>query len=273
MRMTLDFRGRLILVCGVARGGIGGATVRALAGLGARLACVDRTQDVLDPTLADIRDLGAEAIGIVADLTDPAQTDGIIGKVLEAFGRLDGVVNVAGGTREGEWGPLEESGVAGFRDTVSLNLEYVFSICTQAARSMVARSAPAPIVNVGSISSLNSAPFHGPYGAAKAGLNALTRTMAFEWARHGIRVNVVSPGAVPSERVLAKGLTPDAVRQEGAINDVVQTTADEIAGAILFLLSDLATGVSGHNLVVDSGITTRNAVLPIRMDAVKASMS
>lgn len=270
MALSLNFRSKVILVCGVARGGIGGATVRRLAELGASIACVDRSQDILDATLADVAPHEGRSIGIVADLLLPAQTDSIVDSVVREYGRLDGIVNVAGGTREGEWMPLEMSTTEGFRDTVNLNLEYVFRICRDAAKSMIARAAPAPIVNVSSISGLNSAPLHGPYGAAKAGLIALTRTMAFEWAKYGIRVNAVSPGAVATERVLAKRLTPQAVKQEGAIDDVVQTTVDEVAGAIIFLLSDLATGISGHNLVVDSGITTRNSVLPLRMDAKKA---
>ena len=180
MPLSLDFRNKVILVCGVARGGIGGATVRHLAELGASVACVDRHQDILDATLADIRAHAGRSIGIVADLLVSAQTDSIVCDVLKAFDRLDGVVNVAGGTRAGEWMPLEMSTTESFRETVNLNLEYVFRICRDAARSMIERSAPAPIVNVSSISGLNSAPLHGPYGAAKAGLNALTRTMAFE---------------------------------------------------------------------------------------------
>jgi len=269
MPLSLDFKSKVILVCGVARGGIGGATVRRLAELGASVACVDRSQQILDATLADISRHEGRPLGIVADLLEPAQTDRMVDGVVQQYGRLDGVVNVAGGTREGEWKPLEMSATEAFRDTVNLNLEYSFRICRDAARSMIARRAPAPIVNVSSISALNSAPLHGPYGAAKAGLIALTRTMAFEWAKYGIRVNAVSPGAVPTERVIAKRLTPQAIKQEGAINDVVQTSVDEVAGAIIFLLSPLASGISGHNLVVDSGITTRNAVLALRMDALK----
>jgi NAD(P)-dependent dehydrogenase (short-subunit alcohol dehydrogenase family) len=206
----------------------------------------------------------------VADLLDPEQSDPIVDSVVSRLGRLDGVANVAGGTLPGEWGPLEDTSTEGFRQTLNLNLEYVFRICRDAARSMIVRRAPAPIVNVSSISALNSAPLHGPYGAAKAGMIALTRTMAFEWARHGIRVNAVSPGAVPSERVTSKGLTPDAVASPDGPSDVVQTTVDELAAAIIFLLSDLGSGISGHNLVVDSGLSTRNAVLSLRMDASKA---
>jgi NAD(P)-dependent dehydrogenase (short-subunit alcohol dehydrogenase family) len=264
----MRFDGRVILVCGSARGGIGGATVRQLASLGARVVCVDRTQEAIDGILAQIGEAGH---GIVADLTDPAQADPIVDQVIEQFGRLDGVANVAGGSRPGDWRPLEDVSTDRFREIVNLNLEYSFRICRDAARSMIARAAPAPIVNVSSVSALNSAPMHGVYGAAKAGLIALTRTMAFEWAKHGIRVNCVSPGFVPSERVTLTGLTPDSQSNSDQPSDVVVTTADELANAIVYLLSDLASGISGHNLVVDSGITTRNAVLSLRMDALKAT--
>jgi len=265
-----DFKDKVVLVCGVARGGIGGATVRHLAARGATLACVDKTREVLDGILPEILPKAPASIGIVADLMDPDQTDPLIEQVLARFGRLDGLANVAGGTREGEWMPLEQVSTDSFRQTLNLNLEYAFRLCRDAARTMIARKAPAPMVNVSSVSGLNSAPMHGAYGAAKAGLIALTRTMAFEWARYGIRVNAVSPGAVPSERVVSKRLTAEAMQDPGTVSDVVQTSVDELAHAIAFLLSDEASGISGHNLVVDSGITTRNAVLSLRMDAQKA---
>lgn len=268
--MLLRFDGRVILVCGTARGGIGGATARLLAATGASVVCVDRTQDAIDGILAQI---GAAGHGIVADLTDPAQADPIVDDVVARFGRLDGVANVAGGTRPEDWRPLVDVSIERFREIAALNLEYSFRICRDAARSMIARAAPAPIVNVGSVSALNSAPMHGAYGAAKAGLIALTRTMAFEWARFGIRVNCVSPGAVPSERVTTSGVTPASQSEGEAPSDVVPTTVDEAANAIVFLLSELATGISGHNLVVDSGITTRNAVLSLRMDAAKPAVT
>jgi len=259
-----SFADRVILVCGVARGGIGGATVRLLSSLGATLVCVDRTQATLDGVLAQIQ----RGHGIVADLTDPAQTDGLIDGVVATFGQLDGIANVAGGSRPGDWRPLVDVETTAFREVVNLNLEYVFRICRDAARSAIARDAPAAMVNVSSVSALNSAPMHGPYGAAKAGMIALTRTMAFEWARHGIRVNCVSLGVVPSERVTATGVNPQRQAPE-TTSDVVQTSVDELANAIVFLLSDLASGITGHNLIVDSGVTTRNAVLSMRMNAAK----
>lgn len=272
MRISLDFEDRVILVCGVARGGIGGATARNLAELGAIVVGVDKTQELLDATAADIKAAGGRFHGILVDLMDPTQTDSLIDSIVRQFRRLDGVANVAGGTRGDEWQPMEETSTESFRDTVNLNLEYVFRICRDAARSMIARDAPAPLVNVTSVSALTSAPYHGPYGAAKSGIAALTRTMAFEWARHGIRANSVAPGAVPTERVMSRVAPSPGVQTEGGKSDVVVTTPDELANAIIFLLSDLASGISGQNLVVDSGLSTRFCAGMRRMDAKKTHM-
>jgi NAD(P)-dependent dehydrogenase (short-subunit alcohol dehydrogenase family) len=250
MSIPIDLQGRVVLACGVGRGGIGGATARRIAQAGAIVAAVDLTQELVDRTIADIETAGGHCHGIVADLTDEAQSDRIIEAVVKKFGRLDGVANVAGGTTEAEWLKLEETPTATFRKTLNLNLEYVFRICRDAARFMIKSGTRGSLVNVGSISMLTSAPFHGPYGAAKSGIAALTRTMAIEWMRHGIRANTVSPGAVATERVMSR----TSSKQAGNPN-VKFTSVDDLAYAIVFLLSDLASGISGQNLVVDSGLS------------------
>jgi NAD(P)-dependent dehydrogenase (short-subunit alcohol dehydrogenase family) len=272
MPIALDFQDRVILVCGVARGGIGGATARNLAGLGAIVVGVDKSQELVDATKADIEGADGRFHGIVADLMDPAQTDPLIDTIVQQFGRLDGVANVAGGTRPDEWQPLEQTSLDSYRSTLNINLEYVFRICRDAARSMIAREAPGALVNVTSVSALASAPLHGPYGAAKSGIAALTRTMAFEWARYGIRANSVAPGAVPTERVMSRPRTENPGEQPAGPSDVVVTTPDELSYGIIFLLSDLASGISGQNLVVDSGLSTRFCAGMRRMDAKKPHM-
>jgi NAD(P)-dependent dehydrogenase (short-subunit alcohol dehydrogenase family) len=189
--------------------------------------------------------------GIVADLMDPAQSDTVVEKAVQCFKRLDGVANVAGGTRDNEWVPLELTPTQMFRETLNLNLEYVFRICRDAAASMIKRQVPGSLVNVGSVSVLTSAPLHGPYGAGKAGIAALTRTMAYEWGRYGIRANTVSPGAVLTQRNAA------ALEKKGSNSDLVWTSVDELANVIVILLSDLASGISGQNIVVDSALSTK----------------
>jgi NAD(P)-dependent dehydrogenase (short-subunit alcohol dehydrogenase family) len=257
MAIAIDLEGRVVLACGVGRGGIGGAVARRLAAAGATLVMVDQTQAILDETIADVEALGGQCHGIAADLTDPSQSDGIIAAVAQRFERLDGVANVAGGTKAHEWKPLEETPTELFRDVLNLNLEYVFRICRDAAALMIRRKTPGAIVNVSSISGLAGAPFHGPYGAAKAGIAALTRTMSVEWRPYGIRANSVSPGAVATERVTSRpGWSSTSVT--GSTAGYI-TSTDELAHAIVFLLSDLASGISGQNLVVDCGLTAKFA--------------
>lgn len=251
--ISLDLSGRSVLVCGVARGGIGGATARRLAAAGAGVFLVDYKQELIDQTMEDVEAAGGRCEGMIADLTDEAQSDKVVAEAVRRFGRLDGVANVAGGTRAHEWIRLEDTPTSLFRDVLNLNLEYVFRICRDAAAHMIASGVKGSLVNVASISAINSAPFHGPYGAAKAGIAALTRTMAIEWQQHGIRANTVSPGAVATERVMARSSWGTTTSTGGSANGLTQP--NEVADTILFLLSDLASGVSGHTLVVDSALT------------------
>jgi NAD(P)-dependent dehydrogenase (short-subunit alcohol dehydrogenase family) len=155
-----------------------------------------------------------------------------------------------------------------YRETLNLNLEYVFRICRDAAAEMIRHDLPGAFVNVSSVSGLTSAPDHGPYGAGKAGMTALTRTMAYEWARYGIRANCVSPGAVLTER-LRQRMSEAEMQAAMKASDNVPTTPEELADAIVFLLSDLASGISGQNLVVDSGLSTRFCAGIRRMEANK----
>jgi NAD(P)-dependent dehydrogenase (short-subunit alcohol dehydrogenase family) len=268
MSIAIDLSGRVTLVCGSNRGGISGATVRNVAAAGATVVAVDIVQEYLDQTIADVEAAGGRCHGICCDLTDPAQAERVVPTVIERFGRLDGVANVAGGTRDDEWTPLEATSTESFRQTLNLNLEYVFRISRDAAAAMIKLDAPGSIVSVASVSALTSAPLHGPYGAGKSGIIALTRTMAFEWAKYGIRANSVSPGAVMTARVTARMTEAerDAALKTG---DILPTTPDELAKAIVFLLSDLASGVSGQNLVVCSGLSTRFCAGGGRMDGVK----
>ena len=123
---------------------------------------------------------------------------------------------------------------------------------------MIERGLGGSIVNVASVSGLRSAPFHGHYGAAKAGVIALTQTMAVEWAPHRIRVNAVAPGSVLSPRVAALGKGP--AHFNTPCDGRRSLDPSEIAKGILFLSSDLASGVSGQTLTIDAGLACGNPV-------------
>jgi NAD(P)-dependent dehydrogenase (short-subunit alcohol dehydrogenase family) len=259
MALPLNFTGKTILVCGVHKGGMGGATCRQIARGGGTVIALDNSQAYADEIAAEVRALGGAIHTMTADLTDIAQCEAVIPRVFEQFGALDGIANVAGGTRAEEWMPLDETPGDSFWKTLQLNFAYVFYLCRDAAAEWIRTERPGAIVNVGSVSAKDAAPWHGPYGAAKSGIIALTRTMANEWHEFGIRANSVSPGAVMSERVIEKGgRMSDRVKDSRDPSDtVIMSEPVELANAITFLLSDLASGISGQNLTVDRTLSKK----------------
>jgi NAD(P)-dependent dehydrogenase (short-subunit alcohol dehydrogenase family) len=259
MTLSVDLGGRTILVCGVHKGGMGGATCRQIVKAGGSVIALDRDQSFVEEIAAQVESIGGNIRTHVADLTDSAQCERVIGTVRERFGEIDGIVNVAGGTRADEWMPLDETPSDSFSLTLRLNFAYVFYLCRDAARRWIETGRSGAIVNVGSVSAKDAAPWHGPYGAAKSALIALTRTMANEWHEFGIRANSVSPGAVMTERVIAKAAAmSEAARasRDPAVK-VILSDAVEIANTITFLLSDLASGISGQNITVDRSLSTK----------------
>jgi NAD(P)-dependent dehydrogenase (short-subunit alcohol dehydrogenase family) len=253
MALQVDLSGKTILVCGVGKGGIGGATARQLAKAGATIIALDKDQELIDATAADVEALGGAVHSLVTDLYDVGQCEKVVPTILERFGSFDGIANVAGGTRADEWMPLDETTTDSFQQTIQLNFAYLFFICRDAAKHWIDSGKPGAIVNVSSVSSLTSAPWHGPYGAAKSAITALTRTMANEWHEFGIRANTVLPGAVFTDRVKSR-MTPDNVVEGSEPNF---TMPDELANAITFLLCDLASGISGQALTVDRSLSTK----------------
>ncbi|MDR2857624.1 MAG: SDR family oxidoreductase [Novosphingobium sp.] len=252
MSLDVDLTGRTILVCGVQRGGIGGSTVRQIVRAGGAVVALDHDQAIIDPTIADVKELGGRIDSLVADLYDIDACQKVIATVIDRFGMIDGIANVAGGTRADEWGPLDQTPTASFQASMQLNFGYVFFLCRDLAHAWIESGRGGAIVNVSSISSLASAPWHGPYGAAKSAITALTRTMANEWHELGIRANAVLPGAVWTERVMSRA--PVANVKDTGMNF---TMPDELANTIAFLLCDLAAGISGQALTVDRSLTTK----------------
>lgn len=259
MTLALDFSGKTILVCGIHKGGMGGATCRQIAKAGGTVIALDRDEAFVAEIADEVRSLGGTIHTLTADLSDIAQCEQVIPRVLAEFGPIDGLVNVAGGTRGEEWMPLEETPGDSFWKTLQLNFAYVFYLCRDAAAEWIRTGRSGAIVNVGSVSAKDAAPWHGPYGAAKSGIIALTRTMANEWFEFGIRANSVSPGAVMSARVIDKAQTMSerakASRDPG--DTVTFSEPVELANTITFLLSDLASGISGQNVTVDRALSTK----------------
>lgn len=236
--------GRVSVVTG-GGAGIGRGIAEGLRAYGAEIAIWER-----DP---DTATAAAEAVGGLAhvvDVRDGDAVDGALTKTLERYGRVDVLVNNAGGTFHS---PLLETSDNGYDALHRANLGHVLRCTRRVARVMVDAGRGGSIINVTSIEGVRAAPGYAAYAAAKAGVINLTQTAAVELAPHGIRVNALAPDVCLTEglRALAgddPDLLPGSQVPMGRAGHV-----DELAGAALFLASDLASYVTGHTLHVDGG--------------------
>lgn len=243
--------GRVAVVVGGSGGGMGTETCRALVQAGARLSVIDKTEQHIAQAL-DALGPDSVATTATADVTQRGAVEAALDEIIAANGRVDILVNVAGGTLPSAWGRLEDPDPAAFDQMIELNLRYSVVASSHVARDMIARGEGGAIVNFGSVSARTSAPLHGVYGAAKAGLMAMTRTMAVEWAEHGIRVNCLAPGAVRSPRIAGTG-----IRIQGdAMARFLEPS--EVAPVAVFLCSNAGSGITGQTLYVDAGVTARS---------------
>ncbi|WP_233849150.1 SDR family NAD(P)-dependent oxidoreductase [Paraburkholderia sp. HD33-4] len=197
-------------------------------------------------------ELGAAHLGIGADVAVEADVRALIDACVERYGRLDVLVNNAGNGDQPY--PSIEQNVEAFDRLLGIHLRGTFVGCREAGRVMLAKRSGA-IVNLGSIAGLAGIPARNAYGAAKAGIVAMTRSLACEWARDGIRVNAVAPGYVATELV-------ETLERNGQMNvrSIEKRTPmgrlarpEEIANAIGFLASDAASYITGTVLSVDGG--------------------
>jgi NAD(P)-dependent dehydrogenase (short-subunit alcohol dehydrogenase family) len=254
----LGLAGRIVLVSGAGGGGIGTATCEALAEGGADIAGIDLDPAALGESRERVEKLGRRFTPIHCDVTGADAARSAVEHAERALGPVHGLVNVVGGGPLPAWSSLLEYSERAFDDNLALNLKSAFLMSQAAARALVARGSPGSIVCLASISGLGASPFHAAYGAAKAALCQLVQTMAVEWGPHGIRVNAIAPGTIRTPRA---AVSEDAARDRRAIPLARRGEPADIAGAALFLLSDLSSYVTGHTLVVDGGATAKYAFL------------
>ncbi|MFN6543740.1 SDR family NAD(P)-dependent oxidoreductase [Mycolicibacterium nivoides] len=256
MDSSLSLDGRVVVVSGAGGGGIGTTVTRMAAEAGATVVAVSRSQENLDTHVAPLADKGLNVVTVAAD----ASTDEGIVTVLDAAraadGTLYGLVNVAGGAAPSTWMPATRVSRADWRELFAANLETMFFMSQAVAAEIRSQGAPGSIVSVSSISGMNTAPYHVAYGTAKAAIVAATRTMAAELAAEGIRVNAVAPG-VTETAASATYVDADPERDRRAIAMGRRGTPEEQAGAILFLLSDLSSYITGQTILVDGGLNLR----------------
>jgi 3-oxoacyl-[acyl-carrier protein] reductase len=234
--------------------GIGFATAMQLAKLGAAVVVVSRTAEELERSAARIREESSgQCLAVPTDVKNEEAVIRMVQRTMETFGRIDILINNAGGTR---MGPLESIPTKGWDSIFDLNVRSAYLCTREAGKHMIAQRSGA-IVNISSNAGITGVKGGAHYSAAKSALQMFTTVTAAEWARHGIRVNCVAAGMIASPRAVdawkAAGLDPSTM----AANIPLRRpgTPDEIANMIVFFASDAASYITGQTVAVNGGPT------------------
>jgi NAD(P)-dependent dehydrogenase (short-subunit alcohol dehydrogenase family) len=249
MEDMFGLAGKVAIVWGGGQS-MGEAYAMRLARVGCDVAVVDLVAERAETVAVKVRELGRRSVALSADARDPAAVEAAVDQAERELGPLYAMATVIGMAQH--WTPVLEMSLEQWRDDNTLNLE-TFLLTAQACARRMVRNGGGAIVGTVSVSGLTSSPRHAAYGAAKAGIANLVRSMASELAPN-IRVNAVAPGPVATLRITkdlgdggaATFAVPKLPMQRSA-------TVDEMAKAGLFLLSDLASYVTGHTLPVEGG--------------------
>ena len=265
----ISLAGQVAVVTG-GGGGIGRAIALAYAACGADVVIGDIVPERCEETVARVRELGRQALGVPTDVTDTAQVRALIEGAHGRFGRLDILVNNAGGTRQQAF--LEQP-ERSWRKLIDLNLVSMLAATAAAVPYMIAGQRGGTIVNVASIEGSRAAPNFAVYAACKAGMLNFTRTMALELSDHGIRVNAIAPDytVTPGLRGNLKGpvdpstwLQPTQAQQDATARRIPlgRTGVDEECGHVaVFLSSPMSAYVTGAVIPVDGGTSASSGWL------------
>ena len=240
--MSGILEGKVAIITGGA-GGIGSRIAQAYTEAGAKVVIASRNQEKLDFIVDKLQAIGGEAMAVATDVTVPEAVDNMVAKTIEAYGLVDILVNNAGGAMFVK--PPEKLKPEQWNAAIALNLTSVF-LCSQAVGRHMIKACGGRIVNISSVAGMRLSPSFVHYGAAKAGVINLTKSLAVCWGPHNIHVNCIAPGLTQTEGV-AQWL-PDRTNEDGspvARLDYPPET-ENIAELALFLGSDLCRHISGE---------------------------
>jgi NAD(P)-dependent dehydrogenase (short-subunit alcohol dehydrogenase family) len=248
-----DLTGRTALVTGASRG-IGREVAVAMAEAGADVALLARSEEGLAGTARAVEEHGRKAFVLPVDVTQQEETVAAVSSAIEQLGHLDIVVNNAGGSNF--MVPFADLRLSGWSKIARLNLDSAVYVLHAAAPHLMERGSGS-VINVASVGGVGGAPLLAPYGAAKAGLISLTKSLALEWAGQGIRVNALCPGWTATD--LNRNLWENNADGGATVASVPMrrwARPEEMAGPAVFLASDASSYMTGQVLVIDGGQTT-----------------
>lgn len=239
---------RIAVITGASRG-IGRSIALALAAQGATIVAVDMDQAATDAIVAELKAAGGKALGVVGNVTVPADVERMIDAATEAFGRVDILVNNAGITRDGLLMRMKEED---WDAVLTVNLKGAF-LCTRAAFKVMSKQRYGRIINIASVVGQMGNAGQANYCASKAGLIGLTKSNARELAKRNVTVNAVAPGFIATAMTDALS---DKVRAELTSQIPLERlgSADDIANAVVFLASEASGYITGHVLSVNGGM-------------------
>ncbi|HEX5827846.1 MAG TPA: SDR family oxidoreductase [Candidatus Limnocylindrales bacterium] len=253
---AFSLQGKVALVPG-GGGAIGTAVSTALAGAGAKVVVANRTLDKADATAEIVRASGGQAIGVAADATSEEDSERAVAQALDAFGRLDIIVNCVGGGAGRVLHDAQEYPRDAWDWIMELNVRSVIVPTMPAVRAMIAAGNGGRVVNLSSVRAvLGINAGYSAYVAAKGAIESLTRQWATEWAKHGINVNAVRPTFVDTPQVAS--LLGDPAFKAGIVSRIPLGRVggtDDITGAVVFLASPAASFITGQVLGIDGGLT------------------
>lgn len=255
MTHPIDVTGKVVLITGGSRG-IGEAIATALCSAGAKVAISSRKRDGIDAAAERVREAveGAEILPLVAHMGEVEAIEELVQAVEDHFGPIDAVINNA--ATNPYFGPMIHVEARAYDKTFEVNTRGYFELARAAAKRFTETGRPGCIINVASVVALAGAPLQGVYAMTKAAVVSMTQTLAVELGAANIRVNAIAPGLIDTK--FASAITTNDAIVDRIVDRIPlgrYGQPHEIAGAAVFLVSDAASFVTGHTMVVDGGMT------------------